>query len=748
MHILKDIIATQHQAYMSIDKIHSLLNQTDQLYIQRKLDLAIDSANEALSLSKSQSFKKGISQSNLLLGQIFTVHSNYFGNKEFLEKAIHHLKKAEENNTVQNENGFQSDLLLAYGQLYLNKGDKDQAEAFFAKALEHSESKEDQANIILSKCAFSNYYVKQSDFKKALDFAHECLVQLDNNGLKSDSVLLAEVYNQLSQVYIKRQEYSEALKYSQPLLDLSRKNKDVEKELNALNNIAIYHGTKSDYKTAMEYFIQVLDKSTSINYRNNIAQCLINIGTIYAHLFNYEDALDRYQTVIRNYQDVLDFYTQVILLNNVGNIYYTKNQPEIAKLYFEDALKLATKSNYTEMVVHSLAQLSRVEVAIDNFDIAIEHANRAQELIKDLGDVNGKQINLINLGNIHFQKKNFERAIILTSQGIVAAKRMKDDTSEIRGYQLLSRIHTELKDFEKALQYQNIYTQAQESFNRLQRNRQTLDLEIKYAIKEKQKEIEQLTKENEYQALLLEQNAQISNQNEKLLQANEELRQFAYVASHDLKEPLRMIGSYTQLIEKRHQHEFTDDSKVYFDFVKEGVTRMNNLLDGLLKYTTIGKTEEEFEEVYLKDAAQIAIMNLRVRIEETNATINLSELPKVTSVQSLLILLFQNLISNAIKFKDPDSDPIVYISSEEKDSEWIISVRDNGIGINPDFKERIFVIFQRLHTRSKYHGTGIGLAICQKIIQRLGGRIWVESELGHGANFKFSIPKELRDDKL
>lgn len=727
---------------MSIDKIKTLLDQSDRLRVQRKLDEAKQTASEALVLSQKESFQNGIFESNLQLGEILSLSSKFNGDHSLLQKAQDHLIEAESSHPKQPGNGYNTSILLAFGRIALNKNDVEGAKAYFKKAEKYSQEKADRNGLIYAKCGISNCAIKQNEFQKALQEATESLGLIEEYFKEDRDQLLSEIYDQLSKVHIKRQEYSKALKYSQPLMELSRKSGDIEKELTALNNIAIYHGTKSDYKTAMEYFIQVLDKSTLIKYRSNIAQSLINIGTIYAHLFNYEDALDRYQTVIRNYQDVLDEYRQVILLNNVGNIYYSKNQNDLAKPYFNDALELAQKSNYSEMIVQSLAQLSRVATAQENLEEAMSYANKAQALLQGMGDINGKQINLLNLGHIHFLQKNYDQAIILTSQGIVAAKRMKDDTGEIRGYKLLSKIYTDLKDYEKALQYQNIYSQAQESFNLLQRNRQTLDLEIKYAIREKQNEIEQLTKENEYQALLLEQNAQISNQNELLLQANEELRQFAYVASHDLKEPLRMIGSYTQLIKKRHEPDFTEETKSYFGFVQEGVTRMNNLLDGLLKYTTIGKTEEEFEWLALNDIVDIAVINLRVRIEETQAAITRVDLPEVYSIQSLLILLFQNLISNAIKFKDPDSEPVVYVSCQEKESEYIISVKDNGIGIKPEFKERIFVIFQRLHTRSQYQGTGIGLSICQKIIQRIGGRIWVESELGKGADFKFTIPKK------
>jgi len=278
-------------------------------------------------------------------------------------------------------------------------------------------------------------------------------------------------------------------------------------------------------------------------------------------------------------------------------------------------------------------------------------------------------------------------------------------------------------------------------FAKAQPNRQIIDMEIRRAIKEKQKKIEQLTKENEYQSLLLEKTEQIARQNEELTRVNEELRQFAYIASHDLKEPLRMVASYTQLLERMAGDELDDSHRLYFRYVTEGVHRMNNLLDALLKYATIGKMEEETELVDLNEIVKYCSSNLKVPIEETEAIIQTELLPSVMGNSSLFVQLLQNLIGNALKFKSLEKKPFIQIASRETDDAFIISVNDNGIGIANEHKNRIFEIFQRLHPRTKYEGTGIGLAICHKIIQGLGGRIWVESEVGKGATFYFSIPK-------
>ncbi|MEM1323504.1 MAG: tetratricopeptide repeat protein [Bacteroidota bacterium] len=726
---------------MSVQKIHNLIHQTHTLFTQKNLDQALSTAELALDLSNEVNYPKGIIHSNLLLGQIHSTYGHYKGDKSSWPLALECLEKANTLNDSPSGNGVGVDILLAFGNVYQDKKDYDQAEEYFNKALHNAEQKAAVGEQINALCALSQLCINRNEFKAALAYTDRCLELLEHTEGKENKALMAEIYNQLCQVFIKRQEYARILEYSQQLLQISRELGDVEKEVNALKQIAIYHGVKSDYKTAMQYFLDALERSKSINYRYNTAQCLINIATIYAHFFNYRDALERYETVLGEYSDVLGDYTRVIVYNNVGQIHMKNDRPELAEAYFEKALQLSDESRYKEIKALSLAQLSRTKISQKRYEKALADAEAAQQLIETLGDINGRQINLLNLGTIHYHQEKYPKAIRLASQAIVTAKRLKDRQTEIEGYQLLAKIYKDLEDFEKALQYQMIYSQAQEDFSKEQRNRQILDMEIKYAIREQEKEIVQLTKENEFQALLLQQSDQIATQNAQLLQVNEELRQFAYVASHDLKEPLRMIGSYTQLIYKRHKDQFDENSGQYFNFVSEGVVRMNNLLDALLKYATIGKSEEECEEVNLSHAVEMAIINLRLRVEETGAIINCEDLPIVHSIQSLLIQLFQNLISNAIKFRKPDSVPEIFISCKEEEETYLITVKDNGIGIAAEFQERIFIIFQRLHTRAQYDGTGIGLAICQKIVQHLNGQIWVKSEAGEGAAFTFSLPK-------
>ncbi len=232
----------------------------------------------------------------------------------------------------------------------------------------------------------------------------------------------------------------------------------------------------------------------------------------------------------------------------------------------------------------------------------------------------------------------------------------------------------------------------------------------------------------------------LKEKTEELAQSNRDLEQFAYVASHDLQEPLRMVTSYVQLLAKRYQGKLDSNADDFINFAIEGAMRMWNLINDLLAYSRVGTRGHSFEPVNCETILQEALHNLKVAMEESGAAVTHDSLPTVMADRSQLVQLFQNLIGNAIKFigKDP---PRVHVSVKRSGNGWTFSVRDNGIGIVPEHAERIFIIFQRLHGRQQYPGTGIGLAICKKIVEHHGGRIWMESEPGKGATFYFTLPE-------
>lgn len=247
--------------------------------------------------------------------------------------------------------------------------------------------------------------------------------------------------------------------------------------------------------------------------------------------------------------------------------------------------------------------------------------------------------------------------------------------------------------------------------------------------------------------------AALAGQAKELVRSNKELEQFAYVASHDLQEPLRMVASYTQLLARRYRGKLDADADEFIAYAVDGATRMQQLINDLLSYSRVGSRRREIALISCEEVLAQVLANLHLAIEGNHATVTHDSLPVVAADRSQLAQLLQNLIGNALKFHGPQP-PHVHISAQatklvyrngesQPRTGWRFTVKDNGIGLDPQYAERIFVIFQRLHNSTEYPGTGIGLAVCKKIVEQHGGRIWVESELGKGATFFFTLPARL-----
>ena len=226
----------------------------------------------------------------------------------------------------------------------------------------------------------------------------------------------------------------------------------------------------------------------------------------------------------------------------------------------------------------------------------------------------------------------------------------------------------------------------------------------------------------------------------ELERSNTDLAQFAYVASHDLSEPLRMVSSYVQLLADRYQGQLDDDADEFIAFAVDGATRMKVLIDDLLAYSRAGGSVLVRRPVDCGLLVQTVVGDLDRVVTESRARVTIDELPTVLGDPAPLAQVFQNLVSNALKFTEPDVAPVVRVSAERMGRAWCFSVTDNGIGIPPVHRERVFLMFKRLHGRSEYPGTGIGLALCHKIVTRLGGRIWLEDDPTQGTVFRFTVP--------
>ena len=234
--------------------------------------------------------------------------------------------------------------------------------------------------------------------------------------------------------------------------------------------------------------------------------------------------------------------------------------------------------------------------------------------------------------------------------------------------------------------------------------------------------------------------AVLAERSQELARSNAELEQLAYVASHDLQEPLRMVASYLQLLEQRYEGKLDAEAHEFIGFAVDGAKRMQALIDDLLSYSRVGTKAKSLQAINCDAVLKAALLSLRMAIQESGTHILCAPMPVVLGDTAQLTQVFQNLLANAIKFRGAQ-EPLIEVRAESDNESWRFEVRDNGIGIAPEYFDRIFVMFQRLHNRRQYPGTGIGLALCKKIVERHGGRIWVESEHGRGSIFNFTLPK-------
>jgi light-regulated signal transduction histidine kinase (bacteriophytochrome) len=254
------------------------------------------------------------------------------------------------------------------------------------------------------------------------------------------------------------------------------------------------------------------------------------------------------------------------------------------------------------------------------------------------------------------------------------------------------------------------------------------------ANEELERQVEERTKE------LVESENHLREYSKRLERSNADLQQFAYIASHDIQEPVRMVISFLSRLEQRCGDQLDDRARQYMHFAIDGGMRARALIQDLLEFSRVDTQGKPFQETDMETVLHNILENLSVKIKEENASITHDPLPTVLADECQMSQVFQNLISNAIKFHG-DREPVIHVSCEDKGQEWLFSVRDNGIGIDPEHRDKIFMLFERLHNREEYEGTGIGLSIAKKVVERHGGEIWFDSQVNIGTIFYFKMPK-------
>ncbi len=588
----------------------------------------------------------------------------------------------------------------------------------------------------------------------------------------------------------RRNNYQEALDYFHQNINLSNEYPD---EIDDANMARVYTQISSiyqvlgDYKKAFDNQMQSLLICEKNNNLSGIANGQYNLGTIFFYQNQFGRAREHYEKAKTICDELKDERLIYSCLAALGSVNEKLGESEKSLEYNKNSLKLAIKLNYKTGVAYAKGNIAVNYLKLNDFAKAEKYLMEAIKLKLDLEDSYGAIGSKIDLSKVYLDWDKPQKTIEVLNQALEMANKVESKSRQSDIYKHLSVAYEELNNASMALDYTKKYVALKDSLL----NEKTLEemgqSQRRYELEKKEHDIEMLKKENElleqkemnqslqkyvfglitiafllfiwwYKAKLSYQNNvnrileeknellngmndEIEIKNKQLEHSNEDLKQFAYVASHDLKEPLRMINSYTNLLQRRYMAAFDESGKEFMHYITDAVGRMEILLDDLLDFSRAGTQPAPTNFVATQDVMVMVEANLRHRLETLNATLIIKNenLPSVKAHRTQLIQLLQNLVSNGVKFKG-EKDPIVEVDCKKLDNRYIFSIKDNGIGISKDNLEKVFEMFRRLHTREEYEGTGIGLATCKRIVTTWGGDIWVESEEGSGCTFFFSVP--------
>ncbi|MEZ5039926.1 MAG: tetratricopeptide repeat protein [Saprospiraceae bacterium] len=577
-------------------------------------------------------------------------------------------------------------------------------------------------------------------------------VALDLAIVLDDPYCLAIAKNNIGTYYLNQGNYPLSLQYFQEALVHDGETGEFIDPMSTYANIGIIHEELGDEKKAIDYYLKSAEAARLKGGEANLAYAQLDIGYV-------DCMLEKYDSALQHYQDALVIYKKLKHQNRVAETLYYIGEIYQYQKYFEKALAIQKEALQIYQQIHSVADIPSMYGVIANLYKEMERYEEAIAYYKE--------------------------AIKLAQDGIL--------TSLLPTmYKDLSMIYVDIHDYENAYHYNVMYEALKDTlFNEITHDR-IAKLETTYELKVEQAENEKLINEQKHQALILgqrtlmaigasliallvviitiilyksnrvkaklnrdleqkveERTAALEAANQKLLQSNDELERFTYIASHDLKEPLRNITSFVNLMQRKLEKIADPDLQEYMGFVTRNTKQLYGLVEDILAHSRIGaQGQKTGKAIDLNVLLEEIKMGLRSMLEEKNAQIFSEELPVILGHKSELFMVLKNLVENGLKYNE-SPNPQVRINCKQEKDQVLFEVADNGIGIAPVYHDRIFEMFTRLNNRSIYLGSGIGLATCKKIIQKYQGEIWLESKVGKGSTFFFTLPlKKISENQV
>ncbi len=529
---------------------------------------------------------------------------------------------------------------------------------------------------------------------------------------------IAFSYYKIGGIHFFQGNYHKAIEYYEKCLELSERIHQDVMELSSYGALGAAYSRMNQRELSLEYNLKAYERSMAIVGQPQLSYITFNLGDNYQTLGDYDKALEYFiQSHEKNIENN-DQWGQISSTKKIGEIYITKGNQKKGLEYLRESLILAQNLGARPIMLDVYKSLAQ---NLDNIG-EYQEANKYYRNYSALKDSLRNEATLQKMSDTKMQYEitKKEKDILRRDAELQNTYRNFLIVGLLALIVILWQVHSKYK------------TQTEHNKTQTEKN---------YQIQQQNAELEKAhLKQIETNQLLQEQNEQSLIQNKKLERKNDELQRFAYIASHDLKEPLRNIGSFATLLKRRFKGQLGEDADEYIDFITTNVSRMYDLLHEVLMYSKLENEEIYEEPVDLNEVVETVIATLKGKIMEHNVDISVTDLPEVKGHKSHLNQLFQNLISNSIKYTNQENPKVeIGVKKNYQGNRLVYYVKDNGIGIDMEFKDRVFEIFKRLHGKDEYEGTGVGLAICKKIVNQNNGDIWVESELGKGATFYFTL---------
>ena len=554
------------------------------------------------------------------------------------------------------------------------------------------------------------------------------------------------------------------------------------------NSYALMMVNRGEYDKALPHYLEAKSISKQLGNHQHFVQCLINLGRLYAHLKEHDKAIETLKQAI-SLEDELGEKTKAILgqaNNNLGTVYEELGIYSEALKCYHRALDIHQPDSRKSSHIASLTSLFSVYSKLDQEVKANMYFQKAFQLAKEEENNSRLQRLYFISADHHFEKGRLAQALKQYKKSLEFAESIDSKDEMMKLNSKIAGIYQQQNKYREAYRHKEAYQALKDKLFNQTKAREIAEIQAKYDLKQMEEEISDLKREEEFTEFrtygllaiislflivlaalysryrirqrslfileqqhqqieeknrqLEEQSHDIQAKNRKLGEINQELGQFAYAASHDLKQPLRTISSYLDLLRKRYGEKLDDDANLFIQYANSGAKRMDKILKDLLSYSQVGRSQIHKEAVNLNQVLEQIQYQLALQIAETSTRIQYESLPVVQARPTEMVQLFQNLISNGIKFRAPGRKPHIFIGYEKTPKEHIISVADNGIGISVDFEQKVFEMFERQHSQDQFEGNGIGLALCKKIMDYHEGRIWFKTIPGEGTTFFLAFP--------